>query len=197
MELNVPTPTTISRESPAVVQLHEDTQVPISEIKAKLHDKIMELNQKRLQTPTEVPYGHSTEDMREQCYKEVEDELKHPEEQEMTPEAEEYQDIFGDEAPGADAFAAPNDMGGDSFGGDMGGGFGGGFGGGIDNADMGFGDEDMATLNDTAENSFDEFTSEEGTEDASDVNNMSADEPGAPEEDTGEETQPQDEPPAE
>lgn len=193
MELNVPTPTSISRESPAVVQMHEDTQVPISEIKAKLHHKIMELNKKRLQNPSEVPFGHSAEDMREQCFKEVEDELKNPEEQEMTPEAEEYQDIFGDENPGADAFAAPNAMGGD-FGGGFGGDFGGDFGGGIDNADMGFGDEDMATLDATAENSFDDFTSDKGTETASDVNNMSADEPGAPEEDTGEETQPQEEP---
>lgn len=65
--------------------------------------------------------------------------------------------------------------------GDAGGFEGGGFGGGIDNNAMGFSDEDMGTLNDTADNAFDDFTSEDGAESASDVNNISSEEPGADE----------------
>ena len=178
MELNIPSSGTVSKESPAVVQMHEDTKVPISEIKAKLHNKIMELNQKRLQNPSEVPYGSTVDDMKEQAYKDVNDELLKPEEA-PEPEADEFQDIFGDEYPGSEAFSAPGEdtgAGFDDFGA-MGGDFGGGFGG-IDNAAMGFGDEDMDTLNATADNAFDDFTAEDGAETASDVNNMSSDEPG-------------------
>lgn len=186
MELNVPTSGSISHESPAVTQLHDDTKVPISEIKAKLHDKIMELNQKRLKTPSEVPFGNTTADMKEQSYKEVEDELLHPEEN-QTEQDEEFKNFFGDSYPGSEAFAAPpedNEMLGgiDDFGG---GDFGGGdFGGGIDNNAMGFSDEDMGTLNDTANNAFDDFTTEDGAETASDVNNISAEEPDGEEVDT-------------
>lgn len=183
MELNVPTSGSVSHESPAVTQLHDDTKVPISEIKAKLHDKIMELNQKRLKTPSEVPFGNTTADMKEQSYKEVEDELLHPEEN-QTEQDEEFKNFFGDSYPGSEAFAAPaddNEMLGGS--GDFGGGdFGGGdFGGGIDNNAMGFSDEDMSSLNDTANNAFDDFTAEDGAETASDVNNISAEEPGGEE----------------
>ena len=59
---------------------------------------------------------------------------------------------------------------------------GGDFGGGIDNNAMGFSDTDMDTLNATADNAFDDFTGEDGTETAGDVNNISAEEPGASEE---------------
>ena len=86
MELNVPSSGEVSNESPAVVQLHDDTKVPVSEIKAKLHNKVMELNQQRLAKPSEVPFGHTTDDMRDQSYSEVEDELLHPEEQQETQE---------------------------------------------------------------------------------------------------------------
>lgn len=178
MELNIPSSGTVSKESPAVVQMHEDTKVPISEIKAKLHNKIMELNRKRLQNPSEVPYGSTVDDMKEQAYKDVNDELLTPEEA-PEPEADEFQDIFGDEYPGSEAFSAPGEDAGAGFDdfGAMGGDFGGDFGG-IDNAAMGFGDEDMDTLNATADNAFDDFTAEDGAETASDVNNMSSDEPG-------------------
>lgn len=178
MELNIPSSGTVSKESPAVVQMHEDTKVPISEIKAKLHNKIMELNQKRLQNPSEVPYGSTVDDLKEQAYKDVNDELLKPEEA-PEPEADEFQDIFGDEYPGSEAFSAPGEdtgAGFDDFGA-MGGDFGGDFGG-IDNAAMGFGDEDMDTLNATADNAFDDFTADDSAETASDVNNMSSDEPG-------------------
>lgn len=181
MELNVPSSGEVSHESPAVVQLHDDTKVPVSEIKAKLHNKIMELNQQRLAKPSEVPFGHTTEDMRDQSYKEVEDELLHPEEQQDIQD-DQFKDFFGDTYPGAEAFNAPADENGFDDG--MGGGFGGGggFDSGIDNNAMGFSDTDMDTLNATADNAFDEFTGEEGTETASDVNNISAEEPGASEE---------------
>lgn len=180
MELNVPTSGAVSHESPAVVQLHEDTKVPVSEIKAKLHDKIMDLNNQRLAKPSEVPFGHTIEDMKDQSFKDVENELLHPEEQE-NPQDEEFKDIFGDVYPGADAFNAPVEDNGttDNFGSDFGGGD---FGGGIDNNAMGFSDTDMDTLNATADNAFDDFTGEEGTETAGDVNNISAEEPGATEE---------------
>jgi hypothetical protein len=174
MELNVPTSGAVSHESPAVVQLHEDTKVPVSEIKARLHDKVMELNRERLANPSEVPYGDHADDLREQSYKEVEDELVHPEETE-TVQDDEFKDIFGDTYPGSEAFSAPAEedetLGG--VGEDTG------FGGGIDNSALGFSDEDMEALNGAADNAFDEFTADEGTEDASDVNNISAEEPGA------------------
>ena len=165
MELNVPASGEVSHESPAVVQLHEDTKVPVSEIKAKLHNKVMELNQQRLAKPSEVPFG----------YNEVEDELLHPEEQQETQD-DQFKDFFGDTYPGADAFNAPTEEAGfdDGMGGD--------FGGEIDNNAMGFSDTDMDTLNATADNAFDDFTGEDGTETAGDVNNISAEEPGATEE---------------
>lgn len=175
MELNVPASGEVSHESPAVVQLHEDTKVPVSEIKAKLHNKVMELNQQRLAKPSEVPFGHTTDDMRGQSYNEVEDELLHPEEQQETQDGQ-FKDFFGDTYPGADAFNAPTEEAG------FGDGMGGDFGGGIDNNAMGFSDTDMDTLNATADNAFDDFTGENGTETAGDVNNISAEEPGATEE---------------
>ena len=175
MELNVPASGEVSHESPAVVQLHEDTKVPVSEIKAKLHNKVMELNQQRLTKPSEVPFGHTTDDMRDQSYNEVEDELLHPEEQQETQDGQ-FKDFFGDTYPGADAFNAPTEEAG------FGDGMGGDFGGGIDNNAMGFSDTDMDTLNATADNAFDDFTGENGTETAGDVNNISAEEPGATEE---------------
>ena len=209
MELNVPTSGSVSHESPAVMQLHDDTKVPISEIKAKLHDKIMELNQKRLKTPSEVPFGNTTADMKEQSYKEVEDELLHPEEN-QTEQDEEFKNFFGDSYPGSEAFGVPpednemlggsGDFGGGGFGGgDFGGGdFGGGdLGGEIDNNAMGFSDEDMSTLNNTANNAFDEFTEEDSAESASDVNNISAEEPGGEEVDTDTVTDNEDETPVE
>lgn len=175
MELNVPASGEVSHESPAVVQLHEDTKVPVSEIKAKLHNKVMELNQQRLTKPSEVPFGHTTDDMRDQSYNEVEDELLHPEEQQETQD-DQFKDFFGDTYPGADAFNAPPEEAG------FGDGMGGDFGGGIDNNAMGFSDTDMDTLNATADNAFDDFTGEDGTETAGDVNNISTEEPGASEE---------------
>lgn len=180
MELNVPASGEVSHESPAVVQLHEDTKVPVSEIKAKLHNKVMELNQQRLAKPSDVPFGHTTDDMRDQSYSEVEDELLHPEEQQETQD-DQFKDFFGDTYPGAEAFNAPSDENG--FGDSMSDAFGGGeLGGGIDNNAMGFSDTDMNTLNATADNAFDDFTGESGTETAGDVNNLSAEEPGATEE---------------
>ena len=173
MELNVPTSGTASHESPAVVQLHEDTKVPVSEIKARLHDKVMELNHERLAKPSKAPYGDNAEDLREQSYKEVENELIHPEESENAQD-EEFKDIFGDAYPGSEAFSSPEEdetLGGVDFDND--------FGGGIDNNAMGFSDEGMAALNSTADNAFDDFTTDSGVETASDVNNISAEEPGA------------------
>lgn len=180
MELNIPSSGAVSHESPAVVQLHDDTKVPVSEIKAKLHDKVMELNRERLAKPSEVPFGNTSDDIKEQGYAEVENELLHPEEQ-TDSQDEQFKDIFGDTYPGSEAFAAPSGedemlggIGNDGFGGD--------FGGGIDNNAMGFSDDDMSTLNDTADSAFDDFTAEDGAEAASDVNNISAEEPGATEE---------------
>ena len=158
MELNVPASGEVSHESPAVVQLHEDTKVPVSEIKAKLHNKVMELNQQRLAKPSEVPFGHTTDDMRDQSYNEVEDELLHPEEQQETQD-DQFKDFFGDTYPGADAFNAPPEEAG------FGDGMGGDFGGGIDNNAMGFSDTDMDTLNATADNAFDDLTGEDGIRD--------------------------------
>ena len=191
MELNVPTSGEVSHESPAVVQLHEDTKVPVSEIKAKLHDKVMDLTRERLENPSETPFMDDASELREQAYKEVEDNLNKPEESEDA-QTEEFKNFFGDTYPGAEAFAAPAEedemLGG--IGGDTGG-----FGGGIDNNAMGFSDADMDTLNSTADNAFDDFTNDEGTETAADVNNISAEEPGA-ETGTDEVTEPASEEPA-
>jgi len=175
MELNVPTSGVVSHESPAVVQLHEDTKVPVSEIKARLHDKVMELNHERLANPSEAPYGNDSGDLREQGYKEVEEELTRPEEAETATD-DEFKDIFGDTYPGSEAFSAPAEE--DETLGGIGGDFGGDFGGGIDNSALGFSDEDMDALNGAADNAFDEFTEDQGAETASDVNNISAVEPG-------------------
>lgn len=176
MELNVPTSGAVSHESPAVVQLHEDTKVPVSEIKAKLHDKVMDLTREQMEKPSEAPFMNDVGELREQAYKEVEDNLNNPEEAE-DPQTAEFKDFFGDGYPGADAFAAPSEE--DDLLGGIGGDMGGDFGGGIDNNAMGFSDADMDTLNDTADSAFDDFTNEDGAETAGDVNNMSAEEPGA------------------
>ena len=50
--------------------------------------------------------NHSTEDMKEQGYKEVENELLRPEEN-QTVQDEEFKNFFGDTYPGSEAFAAP------------------------------------------------------------------------------------------
>ena len=148
MELNVPSSGAVSHESPAVVQLHDDTKVPVSEIKAKLHDVVMEINRERLAKPSEVPFGNTIDDIKEQGYDKVENELLHPEEQTNSKD-EQFKDIFGDTYPGSEAFAAHS---GED---EMLGGIGSvGFGGGIDNVTMGFSDDDMRTLNGAANSAF-------------------------------------------
>lgn len=176
MELNVPTSGIVSHESPAVVQLHEDTKVPVSEIKAKLHDKVTELTREHMSKPSETPFGDDNNNIKEEAYKEIENELVNPEESEDA-QTEEFKNFFGDEYPGSEAFAAPS--GEDEMLGGAGDFGGGDFGGGIDNNAMGFSDDDMATLNDTADSAFDDFTAEDGADTAADVNNISAEEPGA------------------
>lgn len=96
--------------------------------------------------------------MVDQAVNNLKTELEHPEEE--IDEDKEYDNLFNvgldDQAVGAEMFAQP-----------------------LDNMDLGFSDEGMNAINDTANAAFDGFGMDDMNMTADDVNNMSAIEPSA------------------
>ena len=159
MELNIPKSSSVNHELPVVQEISEDTKIPVSEVKSRLHQGLLDLHQKAMDDPKSVSYGDDSSVMVDQAVANLKQETEHPEE--TNDEDAEYDDMFNvpldDEdmqAPGADSFAA------------------------TDNMDFGFSDGAMADINNTADAAFDGFGAEDDIS-AGDINNMSVLEPGA------------------
>lgn len=189
MDLNIPKSSTVSHELPIFNELSQDSGLPVSEVKARFRNKMLDLHQKALDDPSTQPLGTDSQEMAHTAVNELRTELDHPEEN--WDDNDEYDQIMGFDptqpAPGSDIFGADDFGGGDFGGGDSfgGGDFGGGgFGGGIDNLDMGFSDEGMDAVNSVADDGFGDFGSED---DAGSVNAMSEIEPSG---DSGETVEP-------
>lgn len=184
MELNIPKATTASHEVPIFNDLARDSNLPVSEVKARFRNKMLELHDKAMKDPSILSVGGGNDELVKMAVNELRKELQHPEE--SSDDEDEYDKLMGfdpnEPPPGGDIFDAPadNSFGGASggFGGGFGGGdFGGGgsFGGGIDNMDLGFSDEGMDAVNSVENGEFDDFGSEA---DAGSINAMSETEPG-------------------
>lgn len=190
MDLNIPKSSTVSHELPIFTELSRDSGIPVSEVKARFRNEMLEKHKDAMDDPSKQVLGGNEQDMVHDAVNSLRQKLEHPEEQ--TDDESEYDAIMGfdpnEPAPGADMFSAPDDFGGGD-GGFSGGGFGGGgggFGGGIDNMDLGFSDEGMASFDQVADD-FGDFGSEA---DGDSVNAMSEIEPGGG--DTETETEPLD-----
>ena len=175
MDLNIPKSSTVSHELPIFNELSQDSGLPVSEVKARFRNKMLDLHQNALDDPSSQTLGTDSQEMAHTAVNELRTELEHPEE--SWDDQDEYDQIMGFDpsqpAPGSDIFGADDFGGGDFGGGDFGGGdFGGG--GGIDNLDLGFSDEGMDTVNSVADEGFDDFGSDA---DAGSVNAMSEIEP--------------------
>lgn len=198
MEINIPKTATVSHELPIFNELAKDSKLPVSEVKARFHSKMLELHQKALDDPAMLSLGGDNDELVHMAVNELRQELQHPEE--TTSDDDEYDRLMGfdpnEPVPGSDIFDQA--AGGDAFGGmggDMGGGMGGGMGGfggdmggaggGIDNLDLGFSDEGMASLDEVPD------ANGEIPEDAGDVNALSELEPSSDENiEEGDETPP-------
>ena len=187
MDLNIPKSSTVSHELPIFTELSRDSGIPVSEIKARFRNEMLEKHKEAMDDPSKQVLGGNEQDMVHDAVNSLRQKLEHPEEQ--SDDDKEYNDMMGfdpnEPAPGADMFAAPDDFGGGDGGfggGDFGGGFGGGGfgGGGIDNMDLGFSDEGMASF-DQVNDDFSDFGSEA---DGDSVNAMSEIEPGSPDTET-------------
>jgi len=176
MDLNIPKSSTVSHELPIFTELSRDSGIPVSEIKARFRNEMLEKHKEAMDDPSNQVLGGTEQDMVHDAVNSLRQKLEHPEEQ--SDEDTEYDDLMGFDPnvppPGADMFAAPGDFGEDA------GGFGGGFGGGIDNMDLGFSDEGMASF-DQVNDDFGDFGSEL---DGDSVNAMSEIEPGSPDTET-------------
>ena len=176
MDLNIPKSSTVSHELPIFTELSRDSGIPVSEIKARFRNEMLEKHKEAMDDPSNQVLGGTEQDMVHDAVNSLRQKLEHPEEQ--SDEDTEYDDLLGFDPnvppPGADMFAAPDDFGGDT------GSFGGGFGGGIDNMDLGFSDEGMASF-DQVNDDFGDFGSEL---DGDSVNAMSEIEPGSPDTET-------------
>lgn len=190
MDLNIPKSSTVSHELPIFTELSRDSGIPVSEVKARFRNEMLEKHKEAMDDPSKQVLGGNEQDMVHDAVNSLRQKLDHPEEQ--TDDDSEYDAIMGfdpnEPAPGADMFSAPDDFGGGDggFGGGGFGGGGGGFGGGIDNMDLGFSDEGMASFDQVADD-FGDFGSEA---DGDSVNAMSEIEPGGG--DTETETEPLD-----
>ena len=192
MDLNIPKTATVSHELPIFKELSHDSGLPLSEVKARFRNEMLEKHEEIMDDPSKMVLGGTTQDLVHDAVNSLRDKLSHPEEQ--TEEKDEFDDIMGfdpnEPAPGADAFGMDDGgFGGGFGGGDFGGGFGGGgfgggaggAGGGIDNLDLGFSDEGMASL-DSVSDEMSDFGSEATGDE---VNAMSEIEPGTPDDGTG------------
>jgi hypothetical protein len=193
MKLDIPASATVSHELPIFRELAQDSGLPVSEVKARFRNKMLEKHDELLEDPSkQVIGGDGDMELAHEAVNSLRQELEHPEEQ---PEKDEFDDILGfdpnEPPPGADMFSQSSggDAGFDGFGGGAGG-FGGGAGGGIDNLDLGFSDEGMDAIN-SVDSGFDGF-GDDITGDS--VNAMSEVEPGG-EEPSGDEEGGPEEPP--
>lgn len=158
MQVNIPQSSTVNKELPVVQEISSDSKIPVSEVKARLHKNMLDLHQKAMDDPSSVSYGEDSSLMVDQAVNNLKTELEHPEEE--IDEDKEYDNLFNvgldDQAVGAEMFAQP-----------------------LDNMDLGFSDEGMNAINDTANAAFDGFGMDDMNMTADDVNNMSAIEPSA------------------
>lgn len=158
MQVNIPQSSTVNKELPVVQEISSDSKIPVSEVKARLHKNMLDLHQKAMDDPSSVSYGEDSSLMVDQAVNNLKTELEHPEEE--VDEDKEYDNLFNvgldDQAVGAEMFAQP-----------------------LDNMDLGFSDEGMNAINDTANAAFDGFGMDDMNMTADDVNNMSAIEPSA------------------
>ena len=186
MDLNLPKTATVSHELPIFKELSHDSGLPVSEVKARFRNEMIEKHNEVMEDPSKRVLGDNTQDLVHAAVNSLREKLAHPEEQ--TEENDEFDEIMGfdpnEPAPGGDMFAMDDGFGGgEDFGGGGGGGFSGGGdfgggGGGIDNLDLGFSDEGMASL-DSVSDEMGDFGSEATGDE---VNAMSEIEPGAPDE---------------
>ena len=189
MELNLPKTNTASHEVPIFTQMAHEGNIPVSEVKARFRNKMLDVHDKAMDDPSTIPLGGNVQDMVHIAVNNLRSELAHPEEDNNSDE-EEYDELANNDfqAAGADEFADTGDAfddfgsgdfgGGGDFGGDFGGDLGGDFGGdgGIDNMDLGFSDDGMASL--------DEVSDDDNGEAAGEVNALSDLEPSSSESDT-------------
>ena len=188
MNVNIPKTSTVSHEVPIFTELARDSGLPVSEVKARFRNEIIKKHDEALDDPSTLPLGDNNDELVYSAVNSLRQNLEHPEE--TTSDDQEYDEIMGfdpnEPVPGADIFSPPGDDGfggGDFGGGGFGGGDFGGAGGGIDNLDMGFSDEGMASL-DTVNDEMDDFGSDESGDS---VNAMSELEPGGEVEPSGDE----------
>lgn len=176
MKLDIPASSTVSHELPIFRELAQDSGLPVSEVKARFHNEMLEKHDELLDDPSKQVMGADDMEVAHSAVNSLRQKLERPEEQ---PETDRFDDIIGfdpnEPPPGADMFSQPDAGSGfDGFGGGGGGDFGGGAGSGIDNLDLGFSDEGMDAI-DSVDSGFDGF-GEENTGDS--VNAMSEIEPG-------------------
>lgn len=210
MDLNLPKTSTASHELPIFNELSKESGLPVSEIKARFRNKMLELHQEALDDPSTQVMGGDSQEMVHNAINELRKELQHPEE--TSSDSEEYDSIMGFDpsqpVPGADIFSSDGGgSGGGGFGGgfggdiggtggDLGGSAGGGFGGGIDNMDLGFSDEGMDAVNSVASEGY-EDPNMSPAESAGEVNAMSELEPDIPDGSDNTESGDSEEPPQE
>lgn len=187
MELNIPKTAMASHELPIFTQMANDSDLPVSEVKARFRNKMIEKHREVMEDPSKLPLGGDNQELIHSAVQDLSRELQHPEEDNNTDE-EEYNDLMNMKPGQSDFGTDPFDIGGD-FGEFSGGVSDGGFGAGgdfgssgIDNLDMGFSDDDMATLDQV-----DDTGDTVSDTDAGDVNALSSIEPDAPSDDAGDE----------
>ena len=199
MELNIPKTCTTSHELPIFSELARESGLPISEVKARFRNEMLDKYEEVLDDPSKQLMGDDGQELVHSAVNSLRQKLERPEEQ--PDSGDDFDDIIGfdpnEPPPGADMFSQSSggDAGfggfgeGGGFGGGAGG-FGGGAGGGIDNLDLGFSDEGMDAIN-SVDSGFDGF-GDDITGDS--VNAMSEVEPGG-EEPSGDEEGGSEEPP--
>lgn len=150
MKLNIPQTSTVSHELPIFTQMSEDSGIPVSEVKARFRQEMIEQHRKAMDDPSMMPMNYDGDTIPNMAVESLSKKLENPEE--ATDEEEEYNRLFnlepGEQDPSAEAFS-------------------------MDNYDLGFSDEGMESLN-SVEDDFGDFGSDLG---GSDINAMSEFEP--------------------
>ena len=80
MELNIPKATTASHEVPIFNDMAKEANLPVSEIKARIRKKMLELHEKAMDDPSILSLGGGHDELVEKAIAELRTELQHPEE---------------------------------------------------------------------------------------------------------------------
>lgn len=157
MRIDIPKTSTVSHELPLFTELSNETKLPISEIKARFRQEIIEQHRKAMEDPSSLPMNADENAIIDLAVESLQTKLANPEE--VVDEDKEYNDLFnlepGEQDPAAQQFN-------------------------IDNMDLGFSDDGMSSL-DGISDQFDDFGS---VESGDDVNAISDIEPGSTDEET-------------